>query len=182
MVIWTIIPDSNKYRKLETFNTPTDDWELCEGFESGGSMVDSWIPIPVRLFEYKGEETKPLGDFPSVFAGVPPVFSKRSLKVLDPLIGDSIEALPLVGVGDDFSVINVKVIDCLDHQRSRYVRFENSERIMYIEHYAFKESRLENKHIFRIPEVILSAVFVSDAFKALVEENDLQGLIFERAA
>ena len=182
MAFCMMVPDPDTYRSLVIFDTPVAGWEIQEQFRSGESVVDSWTPIPVRLFEEEGEEPKPLGDFPSLFAGVPPVFSKKALDVLTPLIGDSIEALPLAGVGDDFCVINVEVVDCLDQQRSKYERFESSGRIAYITRYVFRENCLENKHIFRIPELPLSAVFVSDAFKALVEVNDLQGLIFERVA
>lgn len=181
--VWRIVPASNMYRSLSQVDFPGNYLELLEAFKSGGPIDDLWVPLSVHLFEDAGEEAKPLGDFPSLFAGVPPVFSKRAIKVLNPLIGDSIEVLPLVGLEGNFSVINViDVIDCLDRQRSEYVRFENSEKIMYIEHYVFQEDCVENKHIFRIPEEIVSAVFVSDAFKTLVEQNRLEGLIFKKVA
>jgi len=35
------------------------------------------------------------------------------------------------------------------------------------------------KPIFKIPEWVLSDVFVTDAFKDIVEQNELKGLIFK---
>jgi hypothetical protein len=184
MLIWRIVPDSDTYRTLTQIESAMDYTELREALKSGRPTGDMWIPLPVRLYDdEEGEEDKPLGDFPSLFAGVPPVFSKRALEVLNPLIADSIEILPLVGLESEFFIVNViDVVDCLDHQRSKYIKFENSERIMHVEYYVFKENCLKNKHIFIIPEIIRKAVFVSDAFKTLVEQNRLEGLIFKKVA
>jgi hypothetical protein len=183
MAIWKIIAASDTYRSLTWVDSSVSNFQLIEAFKGGGPIADSWVPRAVHLFVYEGEEAKPLGDFPSLFGGVPPVFSKRAIEILNPLIADSTEILPLMGLEGEFSVVNViDVVDCLDHQRSEYIRFESSGRIMHIEHYVFKKDYLKNKHIFRIPEEVVSAVFVSDAFKTLVEQNRLEGLIFKKVA
>jgi len=49
---------------------------------------------------------------------------------------------------------------------------------MEVTKYAFRWEQLEGIHIFRLPELGTSRLFVSDEFKRKVEENGLTGLLF----
>ncbi|MHC4404884.1 MAG: SMI1/KNR4 family protein [Planctomycetota bacterium] len=68
------------------------------------------------------------------------------------------------------------MIDCLDPKRSQFNYF-SSGGVYRVERYVFRESLLEGKHIFRVPEA-RSTVIVSEEFKAAVENAGLVGLDF----
>lgn len=177
MAIWEIRPIPDLYHSLQLADDALEYSQIAELFRTGEPLASMWKPIPVDIYEASLD-----GDFPSLFAGTPPVFSERALTVLLPLISYTIEALPLKSSSGMYFVVNPQVIDCLDHVESEYERFQSSGKIRRITKYVFHTERIANRHIFRIPEQVVSRTFVTTSFKELVEQNDLLGLQFLKVA
>ncbi|MCX7841375.1 MAG: hypothetical protein N2559_18220 [Anaerolineae bacterium] len=178
MSIWRILPDGNVYRSFHIVGlSPSEVLDINAMFRSGRAVRGAWTPMRVELWEYEGEERKPLGDFPGL-AIIPLSISARALKLLHPLVKDNTETLNLITEPPlgKFYALNIFFADCLDHSRSVLVRYTDGE-IMDVDKYAFRPNCLEGKHIFRLPEV-WTYVFVDDVFKQAVEQNGLEGLVF----
>lgn len=183
MDVWEYIEDVDNYQGVLPVNREATD--LMIGQFKGRPVPKPWEPLavyyPSREDLAGGQEgvlwepgDVKRGDFPCI-GGAVPVFTERAVKTLRPLIGDSVEILPLVCDEDDLYIINViDVVDCLDRERSK-LKFFSSGAVMRVEHYVFVEEALRGKHIFKIPERPV-AVFVSDAFKFVVEGEGLEGL------
>src|SRR5450432_4439835 len=136
MGFWEIHPDSDAYRVLKDL-TADEEWWLDFRFKWGATIGDAWPEVHVKVLGGK----KRHGDFPS-FLGIP-IFSERALKLLLPLIRDSIEVLPLMCETENLFAINVvRVMDCLDHDLSEFEKFSDG-RIMRVENYVFKEHCLD---------------------------------------
>ena len=176
--IWEIVPDSNRYNGLYLANPSERYTEVFDTSKFGNrSLLESWIP---PLVELAHEQDMLDGDFPSLSGGIPPVFSGKAASLLRPLFSKNIELLPLRHGQQELYAVNVyEITDCLDHDHSKVTRFASSEGIMRIDSYAFKENCLEDRHIFRLPE-LRARIFVSDRFKETVESNGLRGLDFIR--
>jgi len=173
----------NQYDHLTAINKP-GGWSPTFNLLDGVRRADVWSPVPferrpTRHPSYRRNRGKPV-DFPSLM-GLGLAFSERALNVLDPLVGRSIEALPLdcVNCGQDkFFAINVlDVVDCLDEPRCIFDRASTGY-ILWIDRYAFRPGSLEEHHIFKVPQLIVGCVLVSPEFKRWVEESGLVGAVF----
>ena len=137
----------------------------------------AWIPLEVKIESY---DTK-RGDFFSVIAHIF-ACNQKSWDILAPLISDSVQLLPLRCDQDNFNILKViNIIDCLDYSKADVFRSQETGRILGIRKYAFKEQLIRNQHFFAIPEKKFG-ILVSQAFKDLVEQNQLEGLSFKRVA
>ena len=175
MAIYRYIADSDKY---ECISVAREHRRLLEAFCDGKSLTDTWKPIPVQVDSSVGGP----GDFPSLDCHAP-VFSERAWLALEPLVGNSAEALPLIYPRDrHYFVINVlDLVNCLDDARSEIVRYSDGG-ISHVRAYTFAVVRTANKHFFKIPETSGPEVLVSDRFISAVESNGLKGLIFKKLA
>ena len=153
-------------------------------FANGTPQVwkDRWQPPKVR-FQHEdidlGGYPEPLlygSNFPGFYTL--PAWDAKAIALLDPLVGNAVEYLPFDCDEGEFWLVNVlNVADCLDHDQSEFT-YLPSGKIKGIRRYVFKPNCLEGHHIFRTPEHNYSRIFVSDEFKALVENSDLVGLKF----
>ncbi len=109
-----------------------------------------------------------------------PVFTSKATGILEDLIKDSVEILPVRHQKYDCFVINiVDVVDCLDYQASKFSRWG------VIEKYCIIEERVRGHNIFLVhvkdrktPSLI---PLVSDEFRERVLNNGLKGLKFKLA-
>jgi hypothetical protein len=182
MNIYRINSDSGRY---EYVNARVEDRDLLF-FSSGQPLSGTWVPVPVlldhRLVDNVMEEPQPRkGDFPSLY-GATPIFSERAWETLYPLVGGSVEALPLIHPsGEKYFAINVlDVVDCLDLTKTKLTRNDVTGRVSSIQEYHFRQHLLTGKHIFKLPETKGLEVLVSEEFKQAVETSELKGLIFRR--
>ena len=190
MAVWEYIEDGDHYQSICLIND--DDGKLIIGHFKGKSFPRPWEPLPVyypdweELMAGATEEEKalwtppkgnlPRGDFP--YLAAVPVFSDRAMNELLPLIEQSVQVLPLACEEDNLYIINVvDVVDCLDKVQSKLKRFSQGG-VMRIEHHVFREEAIRDKHIFKIPELSVP-VYVSDTFKAAVEDKGLEGLLWK---
>lgn len=188
-MIWKYTPDADQYYNLTLIDYERDGWFLHENLRID-ALPEPYPKLAVR-YETESKELSSLqrrlarqgklnkGDFPSFFAiGV--IFSEKALQVLSPLIQNSIQVIPLQCEEGRFDLIHVSdVVDCLDLERSVVDYILGGDLISHVEHYEFKDLELlEGKGIFTI-QGLRASTFVTDAFKALVEEHDLRGLLWE---
>jgi hypothetical protein len=139
--------------------------------------LSEWKPLPVGI-ESLGTKR---GDFLTVIA-YSFACNKGAWKVLEPLIGDSVELLPLECSEGEFNLLKViNIIDCLDYSKADVFRFQETGRVLHVRKYAFKEDLIRDRHFFAIPEKKYG-ILVSQSFKDLVEQNQLKGLTFKQVA
>ncbi len=167
------ICDTDHYHRLVLPQTMSLDW--LNRFDSSPATA-WWNPPPVDV--YPSHER---GNFPYL-AGHLPVFDARAWLVLGPLLDGHVEALPLWSPQPDWPalfLINVTtVLDCLDEDASDLDRFDDL--ILGIGHYALREERIADIPIFRIRGYELTGVFVSPAFRTMVDDHDLRGLLWRQ--
>lgn len=180
-VFWDVLVDCNKYRMFCTQLPVNESLELDEKLKTY-PFPGNWVQLSLKLWEgEKGkkreEKKKPLADFMATGLLMDAI-SPRARTLLEPLITKQVEFLPFETPVGLYHGLHVKYVDCLDVDHAEVIRFKSSGRIMEVEKYAFYWERLEGIHIFRVPELGLSRLFVSDEFKRVVEENSLTGLLF----
>jgi hypothetical protein len=153
------------------------------------SRLSKWQPPSVRfitdeegLFKEYPETAQPYlrdSDFTMYKGAI--VLNARAVRVLSPLMGDAVELLPLQCEEGEFWLLNVlQVLDCLDRERTVFTYWPDGD-VKGASKIFFQAGCLEDRHIFRLPIHNYSRVYVSQAFKDLVDEHDLRGLRFELA-
>ena len=132
----------------------------------------------VRDEEHKD---RPPSDFPSLIPFIP-VFSQRAVDALRELLeshGELLSADCLNCTHTGYLIFNVtRVVDALDMERSEFQRFQSSGRIMQIIHHEFNGHRLQGVHIFKVPQLHRSDVYVTDTFVRRVQDAGLSGFTF----
>jgi hypothetical protein len=134
----------------------------------------------LRSTQYPGEESAPLGDRQGIgFRIDPMVLSQRALDALVPMIGPSVQQVPLEFAEGDYVAINIiRVIDSMDLKNSEVDFYRVDGSFKGIKRYAFKPEVLEHEWIFKIPQAPWLA-FVTDRFVDAVAEAGLTGFEFE---
>lgn len=173
MKIWKLYFEVDKYENLIPIRAFTAD--EIQSFD-GRKKKDIWKRLPVKRME--PEKKLELSDAPGFTI---PVFSKKAVEILRPLIQNSIEELELQFEEAEYYGINVTtVLDVIDYPKSKYKMYSDGKRIMVFEKYAFKRcDELNNNNIFKIVDEPRRWAFVSDKFKQTVEENGLSGFKFK---
>jgi hypothetical protein len=172
--LWDILVDSDTYRVFDP-KGPSRTIEFVKMFSSNEPLLDSWEIPDLGLFKYEGEEKKPLADFMSGFDIM--TISSNAMKILKKTVEKDVDFLPLRTEAGPYYALHVKVIDCLDKERS-IVERARDESIIGVDKYAFDWDVLKNVNMFRVKELGLSRLLVSDIFKRTYEKNKLNGLIF----
>lgn len=139
-----------------------------------GQVIQSWDTIKVKT------ANKEKGADQFIFLASSPVFSPKAVGVLQPLLENNTQTLPLTyNDSKEIFIINViKMIDGLDTNQSVVSRLKNGN-IMSIKKAVFKKDRIEGQHIFKLHDCPKNPIFVSDTFKETVEQAGLKGFRFE---
>ena len=140
----------------------------------GRSMVDDWKPPLLRI----SGGSKRVRDFVSWMLSAPAISEKARCALKD-LIEPYAEILPLIELrGKPYWAVNVlKVVDCLDRERSEISYSPDDGRILNVWKYVFREERLESVPIFKVAGD-LGQVFVTRSFVDAVIANSLRGAAF----
>lgn len=172
MKIWQLNFDLDKYDNLIPIREFTV--EEIQSFD-GRSHLKQWKPIQVKRMEpEKGLE---LSDAPGFIF---PVFSRRALNCLEPLINKNVEILPLDFDEKEYFGINIiTVLDAIDYEKSIYKTYRDGKRIMAFKKYDFLPDVIKGIPIFKILDEKTRYAFVSDEFKQIVEKNELIGFSFK---
>lgn len=173
MRIWQLHFEVDKYDNLIPVKGFSAD--EIQSFD-GRRKKETWKPLPVKRME--PQKKLELGDAPGFTI---PVFSKKALEVLYPMIQNSVEILELQLSEEEFYGINViSVLDVIDYSKSQYRTFSDGKRIMAFQKYVFRMSEeLVKNDMFKIIDERRRRAFVSDKFKQTVEENNLTGFKFK---
>jgi len=172
MNVYILDADVNKYRPI--YYTNEDDIVEFKRQFDGTSMKGRWMAqerfafVPRRL---------PKGDTPGLNTHIP-VFSSKAVNVLADLLEPSGELLPITCSAESYFVFNVtRVIDALDEGNCELKLFDDGD-IMDIVRFAFFPKRLEQTTVFKVPQCVLTDVFVTDPFVERVKAAGLKGFTF----
>ena len=173
MKIWKLNFNVEESDSLVPVKYSLDESKIFDGRKKKGH----WTPMPVKRME--PETCLDLGDATGFMDF--PAFNQKALDVLEPLIRDSVEVLPLAFKEKTYWGINVvSVLDVLDYSKSIYRTFPNTNKIAIVEKYAFRNcAELKNHNIFKIVDEPRRRPFVSEEFKNAAEQNNLTGFLFE---
>jgi len=177
---WDVLVDCNSYRIFTPQLDVPESLELNEKLKTESISVASWMPLRIELWEGdkpRAEKKKPIADFIDTGLLIKAV-NPRTRTLVEPLIASQVEFLLFESPFGPYYGLHLRYVDCLDAEHSEVIRFKSSGRIMEVERYSFHWDRLADIHIFHLPELGLSRLFVSDEFKRVVELNGLTGLIF----
>ncbi len=179
MTFWIMDEDVAKFTMFSPINHDCHGLNLfLQERKWGQELRNSWQPLPV-----KRRKNRYTGDFFALDGCLHFVVNEKALHHLLPLIGGDVEYLPVIDIDNPtmkLYVINIlEISDCLDHEQSNIEYFDDGKRVMMIRvPIIFKPNCIGNTHIFRLKDVPALRIFVSDAFKKIVEENKLSGLEF----
>ena len=96
----------------------------------GRNKAEQWQPL--ELIRMEPNKNLPLSDAPGFRAHIP-IFSKKTIEILTPLVLKDIEILPLIFNENDFFLINITtVLDCINYEKSKYIKFPTSGKIMMV--------------------------------------------------
>lgn len=70
-------------------------------------------------------------------------------------------------------------IDCIDIEKSKVRYFRNSNRVMSISNYVFKQDVIKNEHIFKSTLQRRGPIFISNTLKEVLEKSGLKGFKFD---
>ena len=172
------------------YNPPKSDAECCSinrgsFMFNGSSLKNSWTRPEVFSLQYG----KTYYDLIKMDMADIVLLSDSALQKLLPFIGESIESLPVNCSFGNFSLINTtKVIDAFDFIKSDYTVFRcnpttdsGKPNIKFINKYSFRPEVLdENLYIFKVNDISVCPIFVTDKFKTLVEKLNLTGFTFKK--
>jgi hypothetical protein len=170
--VYILDADVNKYRPI--YYTNEDDIvDFMRSF-SGTAMKNNWTAqqkfqfVPRRLVK---------GDTPGLGTHVP-VFSLKAANILADFLQPNGELLPIVCGDESYFVFNVtRVIDALDEDECELKLFDDGD-IMDVVRFAFFPERIRGTTVFKVPQCILTDVFVTDPFVERVTDANLKGFTF----
>ena len=100
--------------------------------------------------------------------------------MLKPLLSEYGEILPLTCKESELWIFNpTRKLEALDEKKSTVQRFDNG-RIFMIERYVFHADVVWGAHIFKIPQLRASPIFVSQHVVDAWKTAGLTGLDFDR--
>ena len=163
------------------FSLAKRDASFRKLIRSGESLKSGWEPI--HLID---DGRYHHGDFLLMMGAGLLLFSCRAWSLLEPLIGNDTEALPVsTDSGVDLLAIHLlstAEVDCLDKENSKIVYSKLDGRPMSVKKYVFREEMIQDKILFKVPETAHFETFVTEKFKTLVEQEKLTGLTLQRMA
>jgi len=178
MKVWMFSIDSFNYSVYHLPNAKDREFfaHLClPQLLKGQAIGELWKPL-VLLKKRQRKNT----DFISIEnAGI--AISKKALEVLHPLIEDEVEILPLKTLArEPFYFINcLTAIDALDEEKSIFKYSSVSRTKIGITKFVFDKKKIKDKHIFKLNTFKFNT-FISDEFRAIYKQHNLQGLDFSR--
>lgn len=176
MKIWKLDFELDEYDNLTLSNKMSI--EEIQSFD-GRYKKDTWDNLAVVRLE--PEKGLLLSDAPGFYSHIP-VFNGKAIDVLKKYLEHTSEILPLKNSESSFYAINIiKVIDCINYEKSEFKMFKDGIRIMRFKKYSFLEDKLDGNSIFKIIDEPLGNPFVTDDFRNAVLDNGLTGFKFELA-
>jgi len=142
----------------------------------GSSVSDNWYPVSI----INQERHQKKYDFSSVGFSFP-VVSEAAIQVLNEIVEDKVEFLPVAHETESLFALNItNLLDCIDFDQADVVLHEKYKVVDDIKSYAFKLDMIAEETIFKIPQFKGNTrIFVTDKFRDKVLEANLTGFEFE---
>lgn len=180
MKIHEILLDVDHYQSLFLAKTEILDTDLLR-FDCR-PRFDTWVPPSV----YSLHPNLKAGDFWALETGGAFATTPEATEKLQDFLNSAGELLPLPYEGRLLTVLNVtECLNCLDHDRTKWVYAKSTGKRIRIESYAFHADRMSESSIFKIPERAVSQILCyeglkdpEDEFKRYVETEGLTGITF----
>ena len=94
-------------------------------------------------------------------------------QLLEPFfVGRGGDDLPLATDLDLIAWNCTNVVDALDESKTREKKFPSGSGYMHVTHYAIHADRIRDEHVFKVPQLRASDIFVSDAEAACSARRD----------
>lgn len=159
----------------------SSDFERIHDEIDGTPRSRGWKPIRMELIGENMGRRLTRSDSPW-FGSDALVFRPRALQVLEPLLTDYGELLPLECDDAELVMYNPTcVIDALDREKCSFERFSDGT-IWSINPFIFRPEAIANVDIFKIPDLRASPTFLSQRFVDCWQISGLEGLEFINAA
>lgn len=160
---------------------PVDEADFDAVYQLDGTpRASGWKPIRMRRVQ-ADDEGQPWrsADLPWL-GGHALALRERAFQALGELLGQYGELLELdlVDDSDRLWLFNVcSIVDGLDQDASKVVRFPSTGRVMKINQHAFRTDRVAGDMVFRIPEA--RSVFLTGGVVDAIDRAGLSGAAFE---
>ena len=179
--IYTIEADVDNYWYAFPKNIDREDfWRQFDG----RSLINRWSEPVFEWYKGENDDRKlPIqkygkGDIQGYQSHIP-LLSSKSVDCLGEILSKSGEILKIKLLDEDYFLYNItSVINALDLEHSEVKYFRDSDRIMRIKKYEFKENMLKGINIFKLQGAKYKTPFVTEKFIAAVEECGLEGFKF----
>lgn len=157
----TFVPDNYTYDFIQLFD--------------GRSLIKDWDRVHLHTIDSR--DRRPM---PDLIDGICPICSENAMNLLCAICDNCVEFLPCT-VGKkkvQYYFMNIiRVEDCIDYEKSDFVRLYPNKQILYFDHIVFTREILSP--IFRIPDQKGSFFFVNDKFVSAYNKLNLTGMYFE---
>ncbi|RYF74600.1 MAG: hypothetical protein EOO39_08325 [Cytophagaceae bacterium] len=141
-------------------------------FDTNRRVGKNWQPTFFGIVEKKMK----LADIGTLSGSEMVILGQKAVDALLPLINGSVELLPYpTEVGTYYLVNALDEGDYLDRKRTDCDEILPNGHCFGINEYVFKESALQGKHIFRIPDDAVTR-YVSGEFIDTCKQHKLQGI------
>lgn len=180
MKIWVLKSVLDNYESFQLLNFEEDHKKYIDGkINLITHLTNSWGKIYIECIEGDNHS-----DFPKFWGGTgAPMISEKAKQVLEPLIGDNVEFLPLLrnSTSEVYYLIHVlNVLDAIDGDKAIFKKIITGL-IVGCEKFEFDFNIVQNEMIFKVyinGKIHPTVVFISDELKALIEQSELKGFEF----
>ena len=138
-----------------------------------------WKPIPTTRFKKPGDrKVRKYCDLTYILANVNvPIFSGSAKTSLEPILGDTVQWLPIEFQEQEYWIVNILKTVSLDLQSSQIISYPDGG-LATIEQFAFEELSVRDKWLFKVPQRTFW-VLCTERFRDHVLQNELTGFYFE---
>lgn len=173
MKVYKLKSDLDNYQWL--IPTEQSQWRAFWQISEGRSVSRDWSPIQLQVTPDSID--LPMGDSPHLMSGVP-LLTNHGMEHLHRFMEKDVEFLQVFLDQTPLWAVNVvSIVDTLDLASSDVVYWQGD--LKKIKCYSFRSDKLEGRSIFRIPQTVVSEVFVSEEVKLAIAKAGLKGLICE---
>lgn len=162
---------------------PADDSELChpddwKSFDSGIAAREriEWKPLHVRVIHFDDGKRLQRSDTPWWTSHVL-ILRPKAVELLGPFLRENGELLELACDEDTLVAFKAtRVVDALSKE-SDVARFDDGSISVIFKH-VFRPEGLRDVEVFKIPDIDVSPIFVTDRFVRRWRATGLTGLVF----
>lgn len=181
MKIWRLNQGLNVLQDFESFQFVDfeNDYQYFENNFDNTEAIHSWKEILIEVIDgFKVSECPNFWGSTGVI-----MLSHKAKEVLEPFIGQTVEFLPLVDLANNkkyYALHFLKYLNAIDYEKAELKKLSDGS-IVSFKKYSFNPEMVKNEYIFKVyllDRHYTTVVFVTEAFKKLVEKYNLEGFGF----